>query len=39
MKTEKQVWKRSRQWLMFASVLLAVSGAFVSCNEYDLDER
>lgn len=40
MKTEKQFWKRNRQLLLAAGVLLAGSSAFVSCSDvYDLDER
>ena len=49
MKTEKQVvqgalarqdfWKRGRRWMLAAGVLLAGCGSFMSCSEYDLDER
>ena len=33
MKTEKQFWKRNRQLLLAAGVLLAGSSAFVSCSD------
>ena len=39
MKTKKQIWRRSRRWLLAAGVLLLSGGAFLSCSEYDLDER
>ena len=39
MKTETQIWRRGRHWLLAASVLLSGSSALLSCSEYDLDER
>lgn len=39
MKNPKHFWKRNRQWLLAAGVLLAGSSAMTSCSEYDLDER
>ena len=39
MKTKKQIWKRSRHWMLTASVLLAGGSVLSSCSQYDLDER
>ena len=41
MKTERQIWKRSRSLLLTAAgVLFAGSGVLMtSCSDYDLDER
>ena len=39
MKTERQFWKRGRQMMLAAGVLLAGCGTLLSCQEYDLDER
>ena len=39
MKTKTQIWRRSRHWLLVASVLLSGGSAMQSCKEYDLDER
>ena len=39
MKTERQIWRRGRHWLLAAGILLSGSGVFLSCSEYDLDER
>ena len=39
MKTERQVWKRSRHWVLATVVLLAGYGSFASCSGYDLDEH
>ena len=39
MKTERHFCKRSRHWLLAASVLLVGFGSLSSCSEYDLDEH
>ena len=39
MKTERQSCRRSRHWVLAASVLLAGGSVFMSCSQYDLDER
>ena len=40
MKTEKQLWKRGRQWILAAGVLLVGSAVMSSCaDKYDLDEK
>lgn len=39
MKTERQIWKRSRHWVLAAGLLLSGGSALLSCSEYDLDER
>lgn len=39
MKTERQIWRRGRHWLLAAGILLTGSGVLLSCSEYDLDER
>ena len=41
MKTERQIWRRGRRWLLAAGVLLSGSSAcmLTSCSDYDLDER
>ena len=39
MKTKKQIWRRSRHWILATSVLLAGGGVLSSCSQYDLDER
>ena len=38
MKTERQILKRSRRWLLVAGWLLACGGGLMSCSDYDLDE-
>ncbi|MGX8696850.1 MAG: fasciclin domain-containing protein, partial [Prevotella sp.] len=39
MKTERQSCRRSRHWVLAASVLLVGGSVFMSCSQYDLDER
>lgn len=41
MKTERQIWRRGRRWLLAAGVLLSGGSAcmLTSCSDYDLDER
>ena len=40
MKTEKQLWKRGRQLILAAGVLLVGSAVMSSCTDkYDLDEK
>ena len=39
MKTERQSCRRSRHWVLAAGVLLAGGSVFMSCSQYDLDER
>ena len=39
MEIKRQIMRRSRHWLMAVGVLLSGSSVFLSCSEYDLDER
>ena len=39
MKIERQIWRRGRHWLLATGVLLSAGSTFLSCSEYDLDER
>lgn len=39
MKTERPFWKRNRHWMRVAGALVVGCGSFVSCSDYDLDER
>ena len=40
MKTEKQIWKRGRHWMLAAAGVLLAGGSVVSsCSEYDLDQK
>lgn len=40
MKTEKQIWKRGRHWVLAAAGVLLAGGSVVSsCSEYDLDQK
>ena len=39
MKTERQIWKRSRHWLLATGLLFSSGSILTSCSDYDLDDR